>query len=99
MASPVDPAWVAALALAAGRGQPIAWLDQPLGGLTQAPLFHPVGRRHARQRAEAGVFVDIEVVIPGKLKEISNFGHDLHLADAVDAKVCFEMFVEAEFVK
>ncbi len=32
VASASDPAWVAALALAAGRGQPIVWLDQPLGG-------------------------------------------------------------------
>jgi len=30
-ASASDPAWVAALALAAGRGQPIAWIEQPLG--------------------------------------------------------------------
>ncbi|MFM9169098.1 MAG: hypothetical protein ACKOTD_02975, partial [Phycisphaerales bacterium] len=30
-ASTSDPAWVAALALAAGRGQPIAWIEQPLG--------------------------------------------------------------------
>ncbi len=31
-ASASDPAWTAALALAAGRGQPIAWIEQPLGG-------------------------------------------------------------------
>ncbi|MDY7108187.1 MAG: hypothetical protein SYC29_06075 [Planctomycetota bacterium] len=26
-----DPAWTAAVALAAGRGQPIAWIDEPFG--------------------------------------------------------------------
>lgn len=30
-ASGSDPSWTAALALAAGRGQPLAWLEQPLG--------------------------------------------------------------------
>ena len=30
-ASASDPAWIAALALAAGRGQPLVWLEQPLG--------------------------------------------------------------------
>lgn len=29
--STADPAWTAAVALAAGRGQPLAWLDEPLG--------------------------------------------------------------------
>ena len=27
-----DPSWTAAVALAAGRGQPIAWIDQPFAG-------------------------------------------------------------------
>ena len=30
-ASASDPSWTAALALAAGRGQPLVWLEQPLG--------------------------------------------------------------------
>ncbi len=32
IASAEDPAWTAALALAAGRGQPVAWVDTPAGG-------------------------------------------------------------------
>ncbi len=32
VASTSDPAWTAAVALAAGRGQPIAWLDEKFGG-------------------------------------------------------------------
>ena len=37
VASEKDPAWTAALALAAGRGQPLVWVDStpaPLGGVT-----------------------------------------------------------------
>ncbi|MFO0963811.1 MAG: hypothetical protein U0625_13035 [Phycisphaerales bacterium] len=37
-ASPADPAWTAALALAAGRGEPIAWIEQPLGGPPSAVM-------------------------------------------------------------
>ncbi len=31
IASTKDPAWTAAVALAAGRGQPLAWLEEPFG--------------------------------------------------------------------
>lgn len=35
VASPADPAWTAALALSAGRGQPIIWLDTKPGSVSQ----------------------------------------------------------------
>ncbi len=41
-----DPAWTAAVALAAGHGQPLAWLDEPFGGPNQ--LLEPGGLRRLR---------------------------------------------------
>lgn len=42
--SPHDAAWPAALALASGRGQPILWLEEDLGGINQ-----PMDRIKAEQ--------------------------------------------------
>lgn len=48
VASPADPAWTAALALAAGRGQPILWIDSAparLGDTLDDAAFESLDRR------------------------------------------------------
>lgn len=51
VASPADPAWTAALALAAGRGQPILWLDTKPAPISQ---FISEEQAQALDRAIAG---------------------------------------------
>jgi hypothetical protein len=46
-----DPAWTAAAALAAGRGQPLVWLDDSLG--TPNAILDPRRAAALRQRVEA----------------------------------------------
>lgn len=47
VASPADPAWTAALALAAGRGQPIVWLDTKAASISH---FVPEAQAQALDR-------------------------------------------------
>ena len=64
-----DPAWTAGVALAAGRGQPIGWLDEPFGRPNQALKSDELSRLQAA--------VDRLVAEPG-------YPHAA-LGDAIDA--------------
>ena len=61
VASMADPAWTAALALAAGRGQPVLWLDESLGRPNQTLDRERLARLQtgiARGLAETGYAYD-----------------------------------------
>ncbi len=50
-----DPAWTAGVALAAARGQPLAWLDEPFG--------------HPNQTLEADRFADLQRAVQRRVAE------------------------------